>query len=108
MRTIVIRLDEQPLAVSLWQENQKTRELANLGSLTKGEMTSSIFLKKLESLGFDRATTKIVLEIGSNNFFVRDIIHHVCLSPQSLNPSNRRRALVSQVCFFLHYTYICV
>lgn len=72
MRTIVIRLDEQPLAVSLWQENQKTRELANLGSLTKGEMTSSIFLKKLESLGFDRATTKIVLEIGSNNFFVRD------------------------------------
>jgi len=72
MRTIVIRLDEQSLAVSLWQENQKTRELVNLGSLAKDDMTSAIFLKKLESFGFDRATTKIVLEIRINNFFVRD------------------------------------
>jgi len=71
-RNVVIRLDEQSLVINLWQENPKTRELYNLGHLIPDDITPTIFLKKLESLGFDRATTKTILEMGINNFFIRD------------------------------------
>jgi general secretion pathway protein L len=69
---LIIRIDERPSELSLWQISQKSGLLCLMENTAVDLISEDFLSAEIKSYGLDRATTKIILELDKKNFFCRD------------------------------------
>lgn len=69
---LIVRLGENPYALTLFQSKQKSKDLDVITRISSEKLTPEYVSKKIRSLQIDRTTKKTILEIEKKNFFIRN------------------------------------